>query len=58
MRHHGENTDAMFWGWYEPWADERAAQWSTHTQIVAATCPVSAVFGSDDEHGWRPAPAP
>ena len=27
MRHHGDNTDAMFWGWYEPWASPRALQW-------------------------------
>jgi len=26
-RHHGDNTDTMFWGWYEPWASPSALQW-------------------------------
>jgi pimeloyl-ACP methyl ester carboxylesterase len=52
-RHHGDNTDAMFWGWYAPWSDEAAVHWSMHEQIAAARCPVSAVFGEEDEYGWR-----
>jgi pimeloyl-ACP methyl ester carboxylesterase len=52
--HHGDNTDAMFWGWYEPWVGQEALQWNMSTEIAAVRCPVSALFGSDDEYGWRP----
>ena len=53
-RHHGDNTDAMFWGWYEPWASPQALQWDMSAEVVAVRCPVSVLFGSDDEYGWRP----
>lgn len=53
MRHHGDNTDAMFWGWYTPWSEEASVEWSMHRQIAQVQCPVSAVFGEDDEYGWR-----
>lgn len=54
MRHHGDNTDAMFWGWHEAWASQEALQWDMSAEIAAVRCPVSALFGSDDEYGWRP----
>ena len=41
MRHHGDNTDAMFWGWYEPWASPRALQWDMNAELAAVRCPVS-----------------
>ncbi len=53
-RHHGDNTDTMFWGWYEPWASPSALQWDMSAEIAAVRCPVAALFGSDDEYGWRP----
>lgn len=53
-RHHGDNTDPMFWGWYEAWVDPEAARWDMSAQIAAARCLVHAVFGQDDEYGWRP----
>lgn len=53
-RHHGDNTDAMFWGWYAPWASQQALQWDMSAEIAAVRCPVSVLFGSDDEYGWRP----
>ena len=52
-RHHGDKTDAMFWAWYEPWADEAAIQWSMAAQVAQVGCPVAAVFGQDDDYGWR-----
>lgn len=53
-RHHGDNTESMFWGWYTPWADDDAVHWSMTQQIAAVRCPVAAIFGQDDEYGWRP----
>lgn len=52
-RHHGDKTDAMFWAWYEPWADEAAIEWSMAAQVAEVRCPVAALFGQDDEYGWR-----
>ncbi|WP_298214997.1 alpha/beta fold hydrolase [Acidocella sp.] len=53
MRHHGDKTDAMFWAWYNPWAEEAAAQWSMAAQVAEVGCPVAALFGQDDDYGWR-----
>ena len=53
-RHHGDNTDTMFWGWYEPWASPQALQWDMSVELAAVRCPVSVLFGNDDEYGWRP----
>jgi len=52
-RHHGENTEAMFRSWYGAWCDPGAVQWSMAEEIAAVKCPVSALFGRDDEYGWR-----
>ena len=52
-RHHGDKTDAMFWAWYEPWAAEAAIEWSMAAQVAEVRCPVAAVFGQDDDYGWR-----
>jgi pimeloyl-ACP methyl ester carboxylesterase len=53
-RHHSDNTEAMFWGWYEPWASPQALQWDMSAELAAVRCPVSVLFGNDDEYGWRP----
>ncbi|KPV01914.1 hypothetical protein APR50_14100 [Variovorax paradoxus] len=53
VRHHGDKTDAMFWAWYEPWADEAAIAWSMAKQVAEVRCPVAALFGQDDDYGWR-----
>jgi pimeloyl-ACP methyl ester carboxylesterase len=54
MRHHGDKTDAMFWGWHGPWSTDDAVQWSMAEQIAAVRCPVAAIFGQADDYGWRP----
>jgi pimeloyl-ACP methyl ester carboxylesterase len=54
MRHHGDKTDAMFWGWYAPWSTEDAIHWSMAEQLAAVRCPVAALFGQADDYGWRP----
>jgi len=53
LRYHGDKTDAMFWAWYEPWADEAAIDWSMAAQVAEVRCPVAALFGQDDDYGWR-----
>jgi pimeloyl-ACP methyl ester carboxylesterase len=53
-RHHGDKTDAMFWGWHGPWSTDDAVQWSMAEQIAAVRCPVAAIFGQADDYGWRP----
>ena len=53
-RHHGGNTDSMFWSWHDCWARADTLGWSMHEEIAALRCPVSALFGADDDYGWRP----
>lgn len=57
MRHHGDKTDAMFWGWHAPWSTEDAILWSMAEQLAAVRCPVAALFGQADDYGWRPSAA-
>lgn len=52
-RHHGENTVPMYRSWYAAWADEQAVNWSMRDELAAIRCPAFAVFGRDDEYGWR-----
>ena len=52
-RHHGDNTETMFRSWHRDWSDPAAAHWSMAAEIAAVKCPVSALFGRDDEYGWR-----
>lgn len=54
MRHHGERTDAMFWGWHDPWATGGGMAWDMAAEIAAVDCPTTALFGGADEYGWRP----
>lgn len=53
VRHHGDKTDAMFWGWHGPWSTEDATRWSMAEQLAAVRCPVAALFGQADDYGWR-----
>jgi pimeloyl-ACP methyl ester carboxylesterase len=52
-RHHGDNTQTMFRNWHRAWSDPEAAHWSMADDIAAVNCPVSAIFGREDEYGWR-----
>jgi pimeloyl-ACP methyl ester carboxylesterase len=52
-RHHGDNTDTMFRNWFGAWCDPDAVHWSMAEEIAAVKCPVSALFGREDEYGWR-----
>ena len=54
MRHHGDKTDSMFWGWHGPWSTDDAVDWTMAEQIAAVRCPVAAIFGQADDYGWRP----
>lgn len=53
LRHHGDNTDSMFWSWYGAWASADTPLWLTPAQVGAVKCSVTALFGRDDEYGWR-----
>lgn len=54
QRHHGANTETMFWGWFDTWADPETVSWDMSPQIASVKCPIHALFGLDDEYGWRP----
>jgi pimeloyl-ACP methyl ester carboxylesterase len=50
-RHHGANTDAMFWGWNDTWRRLAPTGWSITDRLARIGCPVLAVQGLDDAHG-------
>ncbi|MCU0370284.1 MAG: alpha/beta hydrolase [Bacteroidales bacterium] len=50
-KYHGENTDAMFWGWANIWTDERMRQWNIESFLPQIKAPLLFLQGEDDEYG-------
>lgn len=53
-RYHGDNTEAMFWGWYGAWTTPEAFAWSMADEISRIRCPISVLYGMQDEYGYKP----
>lgn len=52
-RHHGDNTDSMFWGWCDTWLRPDYRDWNMTAALRRVTCPVLTIQGEDDEYGTR-----
>jgi pimeloyl-ACP methyl ester carboxylesterase len=50
-RHHGGNTEAMFFAWADMWAADWFRDWNIETELPGVTCPVLAIQGAADEYG-------
>ena len=50
-RHHGGNTEAMFFAWADMWAAEWFRDWNIEAKLPEVTCPVLAIQGAADEYG-------
>ncbi|MCF3935224.1 alpha/beta hydrolase [Acuticoccus sp. M5D2P5] len=50
-RYHGDQTEAMFYGWIDAWLRPQNQAWQMLGRLPSITCPVLAVQGMDDEHG-------
>lgn len=49
-RMHGENTEALFWGWFNGWHNPTIKDWDMRPLIGEITCPTLVVQGMQDEH--------
>jgi pimeloyl-ACP methyl ester carboxylesterase len=52
-RYHGENTDAMFWGWCDTWLRSDFRHWNIEARLPFIVCPALLVQGADDEFATR-----
>lgn len=50
-RHHGGNTEAMFFAWADMWAADWFRVWSIEGLLADVSCPVLAIQGVADEYG-------
>jgi pimeloyl-ACP methyl ester carboxylesterase len=49
-RVHGENTDKVFWGWFNGWTNPVIREWDMRFQLSKLTSPTLVVQGLEDEH--------
>jgi pimeloyl-ACP methyl ester carboxylesterase len=52
-RWHGDQTDAMFWNWYDTWLSPEFRDWNIEAGLPRITCPVMVIQGEDDEYGTK-----
>lgn len=50
-KHHGQNTDALFYAWTETWLSKDFSNWNIETVLPSITCPVMVIQGVEDEFG-------
>jgi pimeloyl-ACP methyl ester carboxylesterase len=50
-RHHGANTDNVFWGWNRAWLDQGFLAWNIEAYLARVRAPVLVVQGLRDEFG-------
>jgi pimeloyl-ACP methyl ester carboxylesterase len=49
-RVHGENSEALFWGWFNGWNNPANQDWDMRPTINKITCPTLVVQGLEDEY--------
>jgi pimeloyl-ACP methyl ester carboxylesterase len=49
-RVHGDNAQALFWGWFNGWHDPSIRDWDMRPTISHITCPTLVVQGLADEY--------
>ncbi|PLX09775.1 MAG: alpha/beta hydrolase [Marinilabiliales bacterium] len=50
-KYHGENTESMFYGWYNVWSSKKFSKWNIESYLSKIKCYVLAIQGKDDEYG-------
>ncbi len=50
-RYHGDQTNAVFWGWYDTWLSPAFRAWNIEACLPSVSCPVLILQGEDDEYG-------
>jgi pimeloyl-ACP methyl ester carboxylesterase len=51
MRHHGDNTDTLFWNWAGTWLAPSFDAFDIREEARRVRCPVFALQGTEDEYG-------
>jgi len=49
-RVHGENSEQVFWGWFNGWSNPEIRDWDMHSEIKRISTPTLVVQGLEDEH--------
>lgn len=49
-RVHGDNSEPVFWGWFNGWSDPSILDWDIRPVISQISCPTLVVQGLEDEH--------
>jgi pimeloyl-ACP methyl ester carboxylesterase len=49
-RVHGENTERVFWGWFNGWTNPGLLDWDMRSQLNQISTPTLVVQGREDEH--------
>ncbi|UCF28446.1 MAG: alpha/beta hydrolase [Chloroflexota bacterium] len=50
QRVHGENTEPVFWGWFNGWTNPAIEDWDMRAEIKRISSPTLVVQGIEDEH--------
>jgi pimeloyl-ACP methyl ester carboxylesterase len=49
-RVHADNSEPLFWGWFNSWSDPSILDWDMRPEISQISCPTLVVQGLEDEH--------
>lgn len=49
-RVHAENSESLFWGWFNCWTNPSVQNWDMRPSLAQIGCPTLVVQGTDDEH--------
>lgn len=52
-RYHGDQTNAVFWGWHDTWLEPGFRDWNIEEYLARIRCPVLVIQGEDDEYGTK-----
>jgi pimeloyl-ACP methyl ester carboxylesterase len=52
-RHHGDQTNTVFWSWYDTWLSPEFRHWNIEEYFPDITCPLLVIQGERDEYGTK-----
>ncbi len=52
-RYHGDQTNAVFWSWYDTWLSPEFRHWNIEAYCRHIVCPLLVIQGEDDEYGTK-----
>lgn len=52
-RYHGDQTNAVFWSWYDTWLSPEFRHWNIEAYCRRIACPLLVIQGEDDKYGTK-----